>query len=826
MHIIRDWRYFWTYNPSLATPVSMVNCGVLNTLARGEVHFRALLGGIECVFCMPDCLHALDIPINLLSVGAMAEKHVHVVFDFGVTSIYIPWSSCGADGLFLSASMVDRLSFLKCDFILLLDACPSDLDLPSPVTFPALSTAKPMLSFPHTPVNPELWHRHFGHLGMDATCDVLTKPYASGVSYDGPFTHSHCIPCIIGKHPQQLYSSFGHCAARVCDLLHMDTCGPFPVLTPGGTSIFLVFLDHSNYGHTVLLAKKSDAFAAYLPAEARWEHKSGNRILAICSDGAKEFVEGVFGEHMAAKGITHQVTVPYTHAQNGKAEQYVHTLEDTAQTLLADSGLPAEFYSNTVLTAQYLRNHLPMSTLPPLTTPYKVMEGSKLDLSHLHIWGSQCFVAIPPECHTKGGPHRFEAIFVGYEDDCVGWCIQDTAGKYSFSRNVIFNEDVHGHLKQPLAIPGPASDPVPPVPCPRQLLNPTEWGKLWSDAVCDHDACLQCLHALHCSSTPSSSGGVILHPQQSLLAVNDFVSYMILSEFTVDLDTSFLECSAIIDGVCLTAHPNPFHLPKSFDLSKAPLTYHEAVMHSDIDTWRVAMQCKMDILQEHGMFKSTTLPPGWKAIGTQWVFAYKLHPDGSIIQGKEKACLVAQGFSQHPEDFGETYAPVAKMTSMRVILAFMAAHDYELLCYNVKSAFLHALLSHQVYLKQIQGFSEADLKMVYLALWVIYGLPQSSHEFYCLLHCVLEGIGLSRCEVNHALFYGHFSSSPDPSVPMPLNRTDLIIFMPVHVDDSDTTTARLCIKIHFSHSFVNIKNIMLAPFYKHILLELMVLLAT
>ena len=132
---------------------------------------------------------------------------------------------------------------------------------------------------------------------------------------------------------------------------------------------------------------------------------------------AKEFVEGVFGEHMTAKGITHQVTVPYAYAQNGKVEQYVRTLEDTAQTLLADSGLSAEFYGDAVLTAQYLRNRLPTSTLPPLMTPYEVMEGSKPDLSHLRVWGSQCFVAIPPERRTKGGPRRFEAIFVGYEDD-------------------------------------------------------------------------------------------------------------------------------------------------------------------------------------------------------------------------------------------------------------------------------------------------------------------------------------------------------------------------------------------------------------------------
>jgi len=185
----------------------------------------------------------------------------------------------------------------------------------------------------------------------------------------------------------------------------MDTCGPFPVRFPLGSSMFFIVLDdYSNFGHTQLLAKKSDAFAAYLAVSTRWECKSGNLVMKLCSDGAKELVDGPFGDHITAKGIEHQVSVPYAHPQNSKAERYVRTLEDTAQTLLADSGLPLEFYGDAVLAAQYLQNRLPTSTLPPLTTPFEIMEGTKPDLSHLRAWGCQCFIFIPPEKRTKGGP--------------------------------------------------------------------------------------------------------------------------------------------------------------------------------------------------------------------------------------------------------------------------------------------------------------------------------------------------------------------------------------------------------------------------------------
>jgi len=221
------------------------------------------------------------------------------------------------------------------------------------------------------------------------------------------------------------------------------------------------------------------------------------------------------------------------------------------------------------------------------------------------------------------------------------------------------------------------------------------------------------------------------------------------------------------------------------------MNYREAKACLDADVWRAAMQRELDTLRDRGVFQPTMLPAGRQAVGTRWVFAYKLHPDGSIIRGKEKAQLIAQGFSQRPEDFGETYAPVAKMTSIRVVLTFAAAENYEVLCYNVKSAFLHALLSHQVYLKQIEGFPEADPSTVYLALRAIYGLRQLSHKFYCLLRKVLEDIGLIRCEVDHALFFGRFMTPPHPSIPMPASSGDLVVFMPVHVDDGLVATNSL-----------------------------------
>ena len=300
-----------------------------------------------------------------------------------------------------------------------------------------------------TPRADETHHHRFGHLGHEASKSVLNGNYVTGITKPStPYPlPSRYIPCLIGKSPQAPYLNNAKRATNVGDLVHIDTCGPFPTLTPKKEAYFTIFLDDaSNYGVTTLLANKNGAFQAWKKVEASWELISGNHIKSVRLDGAKEFTQGSLSNHFLSRGITMQVTAPYAHVQAGKAEHYVHTIKDGIQTLLTDAKLPSSFWGDAALTTQYLRNRLPTSTLPSNTTPYEVMHGVKPDLTHLHVWGCQCFPSIPLELRTKGSPRRYEAIFVGYEDNRVGWRVRDMAGKYHFSRDVVFNENTPGHL--------------------------------------------------------------------------------------------------------------------------------------------------------------------------------------------------------------------------------------------------------------------------------------------------------------------------------------------------------------------------------------------
>ena len=164
----------------------------------------------------------------------------------------------------------------------------------------------------------------------------------------------------------------------------MDTCGPFPVQMPHKKTLFWGLLDDkSNFGHSGLLSAKSDVFHDYKKVEASWEAKSGNRVIAIRMDGAKEFSMGNMGTYLKSWGITMQITAPYAHSQNGKAEHFVCTIEDGAQTLLADLKLTMSFWGDTTLTMNYLCNRTPMVALPSGVTAFEMMNHRKPDLSNL-----------------------------------------------------------------------------------------------------------------------------------------------------------------------------------------------------------------------------------------------------------------------------------------------------------------------------------------------------------------------------------------------------------------------------------------------------------
>ncbi|KAK1683102.1 hypothetical protein QYE76_043950 [Lolium multiflorum] len=117
-------------------------------------------------------------------------------------------------------------------------------------------------------------------------------------------------------------------------------------------------------------------------------------------------------------------------------------------------------------------------------------------------------------------------------------------------------------------------------------------------------------------------------------------------------------------------------------------------------------------------------------IGTKWIFKNKQDEFGNIVRNKTR--LVAQGFSQvEGIDFGETYAPVARLESIRILLAYASHHNFKLQQMDVKSAFLNGPLHEEVYVKQPPGFEDLNFpNHVYKLDKALYGLKQAPRAWF------------------------------------------------------------------------------------------------
>jgi hypothetical protein len=183
-----------------------------------------------------------------------------------------------------------------------------------------------------------------------------------------------------------------------------------------------------------------------------------------------------------------------------------------------------------------------------------------------------------------------------------------------------------------------------------------------------------------------------------------------------------------------------------------PLNLCDAMRSEDASKWEVAMQEEYGSLMANGTWELVTLPKDRKSVGCKWVFRTKRDASGHIV--RHKARLVAKGYSQvEGVDFNETFAPVAKFTTIRCMLAIGAAMDLEIHQMDVKTAFLNGELEEDIYMDQPQGFvQDGKEHMVCKLKKSLYGLKQSPRAWYQHIDMFFSHEGFSRSQADHSLY--------------------------------------------------------------------------
>jgi hypothetical protein len=164
------------------------------------------------------------------------------------------------------------------------------------------------------------------------------------------------------------------------------------------------------------------------------------------------------------------------------------------------------------------------------------------------------------------------------------------------------------------------------------------------------------------------------------------------------------------------------------------------------------MHEELENFERNKVWESVERLPGCKPIGTKWVWKYKEGEKGEVVRNKSR--LVAQGFSQKEGiDYEETFAPVARLEAITILLAFSVAKGFKLHQMDVKSAFLNGVLEEEVYVRKPPRFeSEKYPHRVYKLRKVLYGLKQALGSWYCRLRGFLFEQGFVMGKVDQTLF--------------------------------------------------------------------------
>lgn len=184
-------------------------------------------------------------------------------------------------------------------------------------------------------------------------------------------------------------------------------------------------------------------------------------------------------------------------------------------------------------------------------------------------------------------------------------------------------------------------------------------------------------------------------------------------------------------------------------LNDEPYNFEEAIEEK---VWKDACDEEISSIIKNKTWELVNLPAGAKAIELKWVFKIKRNSDGTI--NKHKSRLVAKGYIQrHGIDYKEVFAPVARIETVRFIIALAASNGWEIHHLGVKTAFLNGDLKEDVYVSQPEGYViEGSEKKVYKLKKALYGLKQAPRAWNEKLNKAMEELKFGKCTKEPSLY--------------------------------------------------------------------------
>ncbi|KAK9144280.1 hypothetical protein Sjap_004183 [Stephania japonica] len=608
-----------------------------------------------------------------------------------------------------------------------------------------------------------LWHSRLGHPAHRVLCQVFNNHLRLPLKS----VHNFCSYCPLGKIHALPFTLSHHISSHVLDLIHTDVWGPSPVTSINGFNYYIHFMDDcTRFTWLYPLRLKSDAVKAFIHFKTMVENQFQTTIKRVQSDWGGEFRS--FKPILDYHGIIFQHSCPHTHEQNGRAERKHRHIVEMSLVLLAQSQLPMKFWWDACETACFLINRLPTVVLKGLS-PYEKLYQKVPDYGILRVFGCACFPYLRPYNKHKYQFRSEKCVFLGYSSIHKGYKCLNSAGRIFITRHVLFNEDEFSYnmLFQQHFFPGGLPDHgVFSVPLPNY--NPP--------------------------TDPEST--LSMSPSQSSLPSSSSSPSLPVSPISLNEVPTSESGSNSTSNACIPMNTHSMITRAKDGISKKKVFIaHTSDITNDIPTkaeialkdpkWKEAMDKEYHALMQNTTWSLVPASSSQNVVDNKWIFSIKRNSDGSI--NRYKARLVAKGFRQVPGiDFGETYSPVVKAATIRVILSLAVQLGWSLRQLDINNAFLNGTLSEEVFTNQPLGFVDSQFPSHVCKLHkALYGLRQAPRAWFDKLKSTLVSWGFRNSKADNSLFVFRSEST--------------VLYILVYVDDIIVTGSQ----ISSIQSFIN-----------------------
>jgi hypothetical protein len=634
--------------------------------------------------------------------------------------------------------------------------------------FSAIERSKPII--PLLDAHQRLGHVHFQKIKQMAANDQL--PFHILEEDDPEIYCETCFATKTTRSPIPKLSTSN--ITKIGELIHTDIWGPISIKSTKNIHhqyedyrYFITFIDEYT-GYTTLfpMKNKSDAFQMFQTYCSLFFTLHGKRsIKTLRSDNGTEYTSKHFKAFCLKNGIRQQFTAPYSSFQNGVAERKNRTIIEGTRALLYESDLDQSLWTYAAIFTNKLQNCVYDTKRKCMPHEKFFKESNHSLLSTTLTWGQPVWTYLHPHQRNKLEPTAKKGFYLGPDPSRKSILVL-VDNKVITSRDYRISPFTSTTIEREQSINPPIAhfsesdtsdeDEI--------VIKPKTSNEDQQQVIIDQDPI----------QIPPNTSPVI---QKLYHVINDERRRKQEKKSKAKTRGTY-EIQDIDEPAprAISAPPtNPSRRANSKASSNLRAAAYSAIVLKQSTAinepcWYEAMKKEIESQLENQSWILVPRTPEMHVLPCRWVFALKKNPDGS---NKYKARLVVGGHRQKEGiDFKETFAPVLKYTSLRILLAIATFYDYEVHQIDFVTAFLNANLDETIYMEQPYGFS-GDTDDVCKLEKGVYGLKQSPRQWSKKVTEILSNLGFKNLDDADESIY----------ITTNWNNTNTFIIIAVYVDD-------------------------------------------